>query len=858
MKHKLILLCLLSFFIKSNAQNITFKDIKFKEALLNSKKHRVDTNSDGEISFQEAEALKAFTFENVSLTEMTDIKYFKNLEVLKSNNVVFPSLDLSNNVHIKQLELWGTTISSIDVSMLSNLKKLILSAVHLNQLDLGSNSKLEHLELINTKIPTLDLSNKTQLELVKIRSNNRALSDIDFSNANKLKTLEIHYGSLTNIDLKDSPLLQILKLSNNAITALDLSKNTELLVVDITNTNLTALDLSKNNELRQLTLAFNKLASINVTNCKKLSTISISNNELTTIDLTTNTDLQQLLIDSNKLTNVDFSKNTKLQFLRIMNNKLTALDVRNCKLDFLYFAGNPDLKKAYLTGQPLGGDFENTYYEHCLNLEYMCIDSKFVKSAKERKKSTNHSNYVVSNDCSKSNILKGIVNFDLDKNGCDANDRGFSSGLKFGISSLTGGYEEVFPDEDGVYQIALADGDYYMFPVFAKPTNFDISPAPSFPPTPISFPTEGPIKIKDFCVTSLVDFNDLEVTIIPDGAPARPGFNASYSITYKNRGTTTQSGNIALDYAENILSLVSATPAVETTTTNQFSWSFNNLKPYESRQIKVTLNVNKPTDTPAVNDGDILKYTVKVNGATDEAPEDNTMVLNQTVVNSYDPNDKTCLEGTILEPKEVGNYLHYLIRFENKGTADAVNITVVDEIDTTKLDIETFEPLYASHKYRTTVKDKKEITFTFEDINLPFDDANNDGYVLFRIKTKDDLVVGDVIDNKAAIYFDFNPPIITNVESVEVKEKKVEEPTFDDYFTLSPNPTTGILNLTQKKTAIQIQYISIHDLSGRVVGFFPGQMSVFNVGYLFPNLYVLKVHTSDKGILTTKFMKVTN
>jgi uncharacterized repeat protein (TIGR01451 family) len=63
--------------------------------------------------------------------------------------------------------------------------------------------------------------------------------------------------------------------------------------------------------------------------------------------------------------------------------------------------------------------------------------------------------------------------------------------------------------------------------------------------------------------------------------------------------------------------------------------------------------------------------------------------LNQTVVGSFDPNDKTCLEGEIVSPELIGKNVHYLIRFENTGTANAENIVVTDYIDTTVFDINT-------------------------------------------------------------------------------------------------------------------------------------------------------------------------
>lgn len=111
--------------------------------------------------------------------------------------------------------------------------------------------------------------------------------------------------------------------------------------------------------------------------------------------------------------------------------------------------------------------------------------------------------------------------------------------------------------------------------------------------------------------------------------------------------------------------------------------------------------------------------------------------------------------------------MDYLIRFENTGTDSAVNIVVEDSIDTRVLDISTINVVDSSHPCFTLVKGNK-VSFVFDQIYLPFDDENNDGYVLFEIKLLDDLSIGDTIANTADIFFDFNYPIRTNTYSSSV------------------------------------------------------------------------------------------
>lgn len=134
---------------------------------------------------------------------------------------------------------------------------------------------------------------------------------------------------------------------------------------------------------------------------------------------------------------------------------------------------------------------------------------------------------------------------------------------------------------------------------------------------------------------------------------------------------------------------------------------------------------------------------------------------------SYDPNDKNGFPQGVginhfIEPNTP---LEYRIRFQNTGNDVAYNVVVEDEIDMTSLDISSLRVLEASHNYAIKIKDRNRLVFEFKDINL-LDSVNNEplshGYIKFRINQKQDLFIGKVIKNKAAIYFDFNKPVITN------------------------------------------------------------------------------------------------
>jgi hypothetical protein len=222
------------------------------------------------------------------------------------------------------------------------------------------------------------------------------------------------------------------------------------------------------------------------------------------------------------------------------------------------------------------------------------------------------------------------------------------------------------------------------------------------------------------------------------------------------------------------------------------------------------------------------------------------------VVNSYDPNDKTCLEGITITPNMVGEYVHYLIRFENNGTANAQNIVVRDVIDISKFDISTLVPIASSDNVKTRVINSNVVEFIFENINLPFDDANNDGYIAFKIKTKPNLVVGNTFSNLANIYFDYNFPIITNNYTTTVQNTlSLQENNFINEFVAYPNPVKDFLRF---KTELSILKVEVYDIAGRILSSNLISENKIDLSALKTGNYILKLYT-DKGIENTKIMK---
>ncbi|MCC6727046.1 MAG: T9SS type A sorting domain-containing protein [Saprospiraceae bacterium] len=196
----------------------------------------------------------------------------------------------------------------------------------------------------------------------------------------------------------------------------------------------------------------------------------------------------------------------------------------------------------------------------------------------------------------------------------------------------------------------------------------------------------------------------------------------------------------------------------------------------------------------------------------------------QAVIGSFDPNDK---QGYPLGfgPNnliEEGQSIDYLIRFQNTGTDTAFKVVVKDVIHP-NLDIATLRPGASSHPYQLDIH-RDSLIFTFDNILLPDSFVNepaSHGFVKFSIGQKAGLNIGDAIENEAAIYFDFNDPVITNRTRHQVGEpfivNSVEPPVLRSKIscTVYPNPMGEEAVVLIQGAENQDFELRLYDMTGR-------------------------------------------
>ena len=177
---------------------------------------------------------------------------------------------------------------------------------------------------------------------------------------------------------------------------------------------------------------------------------------------------------------------------------------------------------------------------------------------------------------------------------------------------------------------------------------------------------------------------------------------------------------------------------------------------------------------------------------------------------------------------------------------------VTNDLDA-NLDWSTLQLESLSHNNRVAIKNGNEIEFIFENINLPdstTDEPNSHGFIAYKIKPKTDITLGDIIPNKADIFFDFNAPIETNTATTTiVNVLTTNENTLLD-FSVYPAPTENILNIKSKTEIVKIE---IYSKLGQLIK--STTENEIDISNLIQGLYFVKVEGVNGNFGVKKIMK---
>jgi hypothetical protein len=178
----------------------------------------------------------------------------------------------------------------------------------------------------------------------------------------------------------------------------------------------------------------------------------------------------------------------------------------------------------------------------------------------------------------------------------------------------------------------------------------------------------------------------------------------------------------------------------------------------------------------------------------------------------------------------------------------------------------------SSHNYDFYLSGTNQpiLIFEFNNINLP-DSASNptgsQGFIKFKIAPNSNTPLGTVIENKAAIYFDFNEPIITNTAWITIDEIPLGPPLIISIVSgtenssevndvkIFPNPTDNFVNV-QVSNKSEFSTLNVYDLNGRLVKQkqLVDDLSIISLEDLPAGIYTMQI-LNDKKIKIFKIVK---
>ncbi|MEP6584024.1 MAG: T9SS type A sorting domain-containing protein [Ginsengibacter sp.] len=362
------------------------------------------------------------------------------------------------------------------------------------------------------------------------------------------------------------------------------------------------------------------------------------------------------------------------------------------------------------------------------------------------------------------NTIKGSVFIDNNLNGIkDVNENFVDNVL---LTSNKAGYTISSLTVNGIFNNETDSGTYINTPYINLPY-YTFAPASR---TSI-FTNYFNVDSTSFALQPVLGKRDLEISLIPVTAPS-PGFASTCKIIYKNVGTDTLTSGTIEFIKDSRQNFVSSIPSFSYQNADTFRLNITNLKPFDTASITIQLQNSAPP-TLTINDTVFLKATIfPIAGDLDTV--NNISILLERANGSLDPNDKDEIHGGKITTQQVSKseYLNYIIRFQNTGNSAAYNVLVRDTLDN-QLDWNTIQMISSSHPYTISITNGNEILWRFNNINLPDATSNepgSHGYIAFHVKPKNNLSAGNIINNRASIYFDFNPSVLTNTQQTIVEQ----------------------------------------------------------------------------------------
>ena len=370
----------------------------------------------------------------------------------------------------------------------------------------------------------------------------------------------------------------------------------------------------------------------------------------------------------------------------------------------------------------------------------------------------------------------------------------------------------------------------------------------------VSLAMAGATGIGDFVDTVHVPVSDLAITWMYGGGWVI-GTETAFGIGIRNLGELP---------AAMVLRVVLPLPFIASPSDPDLIGMLGDTTLYDLGVLQPGAQRLKTVFVPIPVNTDLIGTTATVYAQVQPVVDETMLANNErsmdyAIVGAYDPNDKQVSprgrpEDDLTPVAE--REFTYTVRFQNTGNYPATRVHITDTLHPL-LDASSLRLVYSSHNVDAFVY-QGVLHLDHQGIMLPdstSDPEGSQGMVVFALRAIPAADLNDAITNTANIYFDLNPPIITNTVRNLYGELFTGLYEVSNAGALHVRPTSSG-NYAYSVSAMEGRFSALHlmDARGRVVRELAPMVSgTFSMYDLPAGLYVLVARTT-KQRLTTRFV----
>lgn len=418
-------------------------------------------------------------------------------------------------------------------------------------------------------------------------------------------------------------------------------------------------------------------------------------------------------------------------------------------------------------------------------------------------------------------------------------------------------YRVIGIEPDGLYTLTDANGNiatellYGAYALTAEPAGYTVV----CPPMPAAITLDAANPSANITIAAAPTSGPDASAFVMFGQH-RPGLCVTYGVSATNQSPFTMPGAV-LDLFFDPLLIVNGTGDGTLIAAGHLQWQLGSLPPFSNASFWPNLCV--PANAALI--GTSITATAVISfGSPDGDPTNDAYVRTTTIVGSFDPNDKLAQTSTRSSDAvyylDADHWIDYTIRFQNTGTAEAINVHLTDTL-TPLLDIASLEILGASHAFTAQLRPGRVLRFDFPGILLPdsaSDLPGSQGFASFRLRPVNGLTAGVLLENNADIFFDFNEPVRTNTAVLVTEFSTGVADRSMATVSVRPNPAQEWVSVTAPIGADQVELLSMDGrllITERILG----QPTRLAIGEQAQGIYLVRVLASGVPVGQVRVVK---